>query len=115
MHQDRDEKIDKKSHLCSEAGPLGPCHIILKMRRIVENQPLSLACKMVENDPLVCWYLAQVKIFNIGPLCMGRGATCASGARLEAAHPNVKHALDLLADEAIRQTTERDRDPKTYY
>ena len=44
---------------------MGPCHMILKVRHVIKNQPLSLAYRMVANDPQVCWYLAQVKIFNM--------------------------------------------------
>jgi hypothetical protein len=42
-------------------------HVILEVHNVVENQPLSLADRVVANDPLLCWHLAQVNMLDIVP------------------------------------------------
>jgi hypothetical protein len=42
-------------------------HVILEMHHVVENQPLSLAGRVVADDPLLCWHLAQVNILDMVP------------------------------------------------
>ena len=42
-------------------------HVILEMHNVVENQPLSLADRVVADDPLLCWHLAQVNILDMVP------------------------------------------------
>ena len=49
----------------SKADPMDCRHVILKPHHVIKNQPLSLAHRMVANYALICWLLAQVKIFNM--------------------------------------------------
>ena len=40
-------------------------HVILEVHHVVENQSLSLADRVMADDPLLCWYLAQVNILDV--------------------------------------------------
>ena len=42
-------------------------HVILEKHNVVENQPLSLADRVVTDDLLRCWHLAQVNILDMVP------------------------------------------------
>jgi hypothetical protein len=42
-------------------------YMILEMHHVIEHQPLSLAHRMVANDPLLCRYVAQMNILNMVP------------------------------------------------
>jgi hypothetical protein len=44
-------------------------HVILEVRHVVENQPLRLTERVVADDPLLCWHLAQVNILTWSHMC----------------------------------------------
>lgn len=41
--------------------------MIFEVHNVVENQSLSLADRVVADDPLLCWHLAQVNILDMVP------------------------------------------------
>jgi hypothetical protein len=42
-------------------------HVILEVHHVVENQALRFADRVVADDPLLCWHLAQVNILDMVP------------------------------------------------
>jgi len=51
----------------SEVDLVDSRHVILEVHNVVENQSLSLADRVVTDDPLLCWHLAQVNILDMVP------------------------------------------------
>ena len=51
----------------SEVDLVDRGHVILEMHHVIENQPRSLAYRMVANDPLLCRHVAQMNILNMVP------------------------------------------------
>jgi hypothetical protein len=41
----------------SEVDLVDSGHVILEVHHVVENQSLSLADRVVADNPLLCWYL----------------------------------------------------------
>jgi hypothetical protein len=61
----RYESIRENSR--SEVNLVDPGHIILEMHYVVENQALRFADRVVADNPLLCWLLAQVNILDMVP------------------------------------------------
>jgi len=51
----------------SEVDLVDSRHVILEVHNVIKNQPLSLAYRVVTDDPLLCWHLAQVNILDMVP------------------------------------------------
>jgi hypothetical protein len=51
----------------SEVDLVDPGHVILKVHYVVENQALRFADRVVADDPLLYWHLAQVNILDMVP------------------------------------------------
>ena len=51
-----------RENLGSEVNLVGSRHVILEPHNVVENQPLSLADRVVTDERLLCWHLAQVTL-----------------------------------------------------
>ena len=83
----------------SEVDLVDSRHVILEVHYVVENQPLSLADRVVTDERLLCWHLAQVNILDMVP----HVRNTFKGARsLLIWNPLVSDANDtlgLLADE----------------
>jgi hypothetical protein len=52
----------KRSITENSPGPevdlMGPCHVILEQLNVIENHSLSLADRVVINNPRICGYIA---------------------------------------------------------
>jgi hypothetical protein len=69
MTKEGSSKMKKsvRENFGSEVDLVDCGHMILEMYHIIENQPCSLAYRMVANDPLFCQYVAQMNILNMVP------------------------------------------------
>ena len=65
-------------------------YVTLKIHRVIENQPLIPAHRVIANYLLLCYYDPQVTIPNAVHHVRNRNETCDSVVDLKAARPQHK-------------------------
>ena len=88
-----------RKKISSKADPMDCCHMILKMHHSIEDYPFSLAHRMVANYPLICWLLAQMKVFNMVHHMRNATKSARPFVKWEPLVPYTDYTLGLLTDE----------------